>query len=169
MIWHFPCQVLPTVPTRGSNKKVPNEILLKVQPRALPTTLKVKLCWKWNFVDSVRGFYQTLSKLISCSLPVFVRDILKSLFSSYTDKNHNPVPLFTWNCFMMIIVCVFTNALWEHVPSSNFSQGTLRVQLGKSQVEFGTQILLGEEQYHCLTVTSTWNFWICVFCMFSAL
>ena len=54
---------------------------------------------------------------------------------------------------MKIIVCVFvaqliTDALWEHVPISNFSQGTSRVQLGKSQVEIGTQISLRDEQIY---------------------
>ena len=48
----------------------------------------------------------------------------------------------------MIIVCVFIDALWEHVPSSNFSQGMSRVQLGESQVGRGTQIPLGDEQRH---------------------
>ena len=43
----------------------------------------------------------------------------------------------------MMIVIVY--ALWEHVPISNFSQGISRVQLGESQVELGTQILLGDE------------------------
>ena len=51
---------------------------------------------------------------------------------------------------MKIIVCVWleliTDALWEHVPSSNFYQGISRVQLGESQVKLGTQILLGDEQ-----------------------
>ena len=43
----------------------------------------------------------------------------------------------------MMIVIVYE--LWEHVPISNFSQGISRVQLGESQVELGTQILLGDE------------------------
>ena len=34
------------------------------------------------------------------------------------------------------------DALWEHVPSSNFFQGMSLVQLGKSQIE------LGDEEYH---------------------
>ena len=54
---------------------------------------------------------------------------------------------------MKIIVCVLwvqliTDALWEHVPISNFSQGTSRVQLEKSQVEIGTQISLRDEQIY---------------------
>ena len=60
---------------------------MKVQLRALPNNLQVKLCRKWNFNDSVRGFNQTLSKLSSCSLCVLVLDIiLKFLYSSNTGK-----------------------------------------------------------------------------------
>ena len=40
------------------------------------------------------------------------------------------------------------DALWEHVPNSNFSQGMSRVRLRESRVELGTQIPLGDEQQH---------------------
>ena len=36
------------------------------------------------------------------------------------------------------------DALWEHIPTSNFSR-SYRVKLGESQVEIGTQIPLGDE------------------------
>ena len=79
--------------TRGSTKHF-----------ASKTLLKVKLYW-----FSLGHNNQTLSKLSSCSLCVLVLECvctLKSLFSSYTGKNHNPVSLLAWNCFMKIIVCV---------------------------------------------------------------
>ena len=78
--------------TRGSTKHF-----------ASKTLLKVKLYW-----FSLWHKNQTFSKLSSCYLCVLVLDItLKSLFSSYTGKNHNPVSLLAWNCFMTIIVYVF--------------------------------------------------------------
>ena len=45
---------------------------------------------------------------------------------------------------------LITDALWEHVPSSNLSQGISRVQLGEFQVELGMQIPLGDEQQNKL-------------------
>ena len=80
--------------TRGSTKHFGSK-----------TWLKVKLYW-----FSLGHNNQTLSKLSSCSLCVLVLECvctLKSLFSSYTGKNHNPVFLLAWNCFMNIIVYVF--------------------------------------------------------------
>ena len=69
---------------------------------ASKTLLKVKLYW-----FSLEHKNQTIFKLSSCSLCVLVLDIiLKSLFISYAGKNHNPVSLLAWNCFMKIIVCV---------------------------------------------------------------
>ena len=108
--WHFPCQVLATAPTRDSNKNVLSETSLKFHCRALPNNLQAKLCWKWNFIDSVWGFNQTLCRLSSCSLCMLVLDILKSLFSSNTGKNHNSISLLAWKCFMKIIVCVFVTS-----------------------------------------------------------
>ena len=40
----------------GLKKNVPSETLLTIQLKALPNTLKVKLCWKWNFIDPFQGF-----------------------------------------------------------------------------------------------------------------
>ena len=85
--------------TRGSTKLF-----------ASKTLLKVKLYW-----FSLGHNNQTLSKSSSCSSCLLVLECvctLKSLFSSYTGKNHNSVSLFAWNCFMKIIVCVFVTNYW---------------------------------------------------------
>ena len=150
MIWHFSCHGLATVPTRDSKKNVLSETLLKVHLGTLRNTLQVKLSWKWNFYWFSLGHNnQTLSKLSSCSLCVLVLECvctLKSLFSSYTGKNHNPVSLLAWNCFMKI-VCVFVTNYWCIMglcPEHNFSQGMSCVQLRESQVELGTQVPPGD-------------------------
>ena len=70
LILNFPCQVLATIPIRDSNKNVLSETILKIQLKALPNTLKVKPCLKWNFIDPVWGFNQTLPKLGLTSIPI---------------------------------------------------------------------------------------------------
>ena len=106
------------------------------------TLLKVKIYWFSSGLQSNTFHVKFLFLLLDI--------ILKSLFSTYTDKNHNPVCLLAWNCFMKIIICVFiTNyrGIMGTCPEcSNFSQGISRVQLREPQVELGTQIPLGYEQ-----------------------